>query len=238
MANNRKLIAFAIVCSFAAIVPATAQGDNSVAPVIELSNGTCSNTQVACRPPGTYLVNRNTSDRVVVTIERTVVGGASLGLRDRHLRRASQPPVEMEVLMRSGQHVRLLSGVNVQQHFVKFSYRVVGHVIPRADDINDVGAANAEDYLRINETRKPFLDQSNICHDGVKNNPHIGLALVNLHPTRRLAVVWRNTAKRYGVSGAEWRSEHLEPGVDGPEIGCVIDLPDRLLEISEVRWAD
>lgn len=202
-------------------------------------------------PPGPHyeqcglnLINLNRSDRVVASVRRRMSPRSDLIMWDYQWAQSAETlDQDSEVLLRPGQALPLTSSLLVDEPTpttrpqFHFAYEVLGYVVPRADDINDRPSEDAQEYLRIFESRR-YL--TNYCTSGGVTHPPIHYRLFNLHLTRRIAVLYRNTADRHGGSNASWQTVYVDPSavdrVGG--VGCVVDRQQNKIEIRSVRFVN
>ncbi|MEA3262914.1 MAG: hypothetical protein U9R07_05455 [Pseudomonadota bacterium] len=208
--------------------------------VIERDSNCSPAFPVSCK---VTLVNRSTSSRTVVNLERRQVSNFPPTVYDRNLNQISEGDAVFEVLLSAGDRVPLVPAVAVTDpgpgpgQFVRYEYTVLGSHQPTADDVADAGSPNVADYFRLVVAHTPGFDNTDICRIGANAHPARLLRMVNFHPTKTIVVTHRNTAPRYG-SNPQTRVDYVRPGgaTSAPAPGCVTDIAAGFIQISEVRF--
>lgn len=218
---------FKCVAALAILIPlgSDAVGQTAAAdgPVIEKPG--------SCAPLCTYLVNRNLTSRVVVTLEATPTPNP-FGMYDNAGNQAPLMTTTVPVLLQAGER-RMLNGpiVYAMRSSVReqatLDYRILGSYIPKPD-LSDLPAGVPEDFARFFVQWDHDFDNSPACGLGL---PAKGLRVRNMNQYRSLAVTYQN--KRPGLNNSE-QTIYLQPGQDLP-VGCVNDWP--VLTVSGIRFA-
>jgi len=229
-------ICILLLCTHGSAAKAQAQKP----PVIEVLTNDCTyDPGDFHRSCGTYLVNTDSMNRVVVTLTRKPGEGAgTLKVYNHKMQPVPLETQTRQVLMQAGERLKLPAGVNYEQgnssgKSVTFSYTINGYYIPKPD-LHQLPEGNAADYLRFVEYRIMPFDGTDACWDGNGPKPKvITLTALNLSFGKRIAIEFRN--KRPHIDNS-WRTEYIHPSNTSKGVGCVNDWP-KYLEIKEVRYA-
>lgn len=193
---------------------------------------------VEARQPGCYLscaflVNRNLTSRVVVTLVTTP--DQPVSMYDRAGNSLIVTETTTPVLLQAGERRSLADQIFLDSvttpgavaRVVTMKYRVAGYYIPKPD-LSDLPTGTAEDFSRIYVQWVHDLDGSQACGDG---QPAKVLRVRNMNHYRSLAVSYRNTRTD---SSPTIHTLYLQPGEDQP-IGCLNDWP--VLTVGKVRFS-
>lgn len=209
-------------------------------PIIEVLKNDCTNDQGDYyRSCGTYLVNTNSTDRLVVTLTRKIgPGSAALKVYNYKMQPVPLETQSRQVLMQAGERLKLPTEFiyefsNMDRKRVAFTYNIEGHYIPKPD-LSQLPEGNAVDYLRLVEQYMIPFDGTDICWDGTGQKPKaISLRILNLSFGKRIAIEFRNNRP---YTDNSWKTEYVHPSNTSAGVSCVSDWP-KYLEIKEVRYA-